>query len=221
MLWKLFYMFACLAALSVVISLCWRVFGHSLAMGDYSESGKLHKVTLADNLLVVPENMIRFSKERHDGAQSRLDLYLKWPEMSGYRAVYRDAFNLTATAPSLIFLSIQEQVMSRDMSGRFEPIYSSLIEKPGKPAEAGLTAYRFSNKSGYAGETLLTGSGEDGKLFVVRCLEAADILTACERDIFIGEDLSLTYRFPKALLGQWRAIDSAMAAFARGLIENR
>lgn len=220
-LWKLFYVFACLAGLSLAISICGRLFGHSLAMGDYSESTRPRKVILDGNILLVPENTIRFGDQRRDGAHSRLDLYLKWPEMSGYRAIYRDAFNFTAKTPSVIFLSIQQQVMSRDMSGRFAPIYSSLIEKPGRSGPAGLTAYRLSRKSGYIDETLLTGEEKEGKLFVTRCLETSDILTACERDILVGKDLSLTYRFPKELLDQWRAIDRAVESFSRRLIQNR
>ena len=40
-------------------------------------------------------------------------------------------------------------MMSRDMSGRFAPIYSSLIVKPGKPGPGGIDVYAFIEKSGY------------------------------------------------------------------------
>ncbi len=51
--------------------------------------------------------------------------------------------------------------------------------------------------------------------FVARCLSgptAEELLAPCERDIQVGDSLSLTYRFPREFLGDWQALDAAIAA---------
>ncbi len=67
---------------------------------------------------------------------------------------------------------------------------------------SGTTIYNFSKKSGYLDEMLAVArSGETP--FVARCLKgkaAAQSLAPCERDIQLGDDLSLTFRFPADLL---------------------
>ena len=49
---------------------------------------------------------------------------------------------------------------------------------------------------------------------------AEESLAPCERDILVGDQLSLTYRFPTALLGQWQALDAAVTAEAGKLIKS-
>ncbi|MGO4843225.1 hypothetical protein AB4144_64220, partial [Rhizobiaceae sp. 2RAB30] len=56
---------------------------------------------------------------------------------------------------------------------------------------------------------------------VARCLtgqSAEESLAPCERDIHVGGNLSLTYRFPRELLQGWRSLDAAVLATARSLI---
>ena len=105
--------------------------------------------------------------------------------------------------------------MSRDMSGRFEPIYSTIIAKPGVPGPAGVVIYEFAKQSGYDDETLVVGERPGKEPFVARCLRgagAADSLAPCQRDVAFGDGLSLSYRFPEELLPQWREMDAALLA---------
>ena len=54
---------------------------------------------------------------------------------------------------------------------------------------------------------LAVAAQPDGGAFVARCLvgeSAAESLAPCERDIHVGDNLSLSYRFPTELLGDWR-----------------
>ena len=107
--------------------------------------------------------------------------------------------------------------MSRDMSGRFAPIYDTLIVKPGRPAQAGVTLYDFVAKSGYLNEILAVAERPGQEPFVARCLtgrSAEESLAPCERDIQIGDNLSITYRFASQLLTDWRRLDAAVTAKA-------
>ncbi|CAN7619040.1 hypothetical protein LJR234_004863 [Mesorhizobium amorphae] len=212
---RVFYIFAALALLSVVISLGGKWLGRSIAMAGYTDDTTIHEVVIGNNVIAVPANMIRFEQARRDGIASRLDLYLRYPEMDGYSAAARDDFNHTGSSRDIVFLSFEQQMMSRDMSGRFAPIYSALIAQPGTAGPGGTTLYRFTEKSGYLNELLAVAKRPGKDPFVARCLSgptAEESLAPCERDIHVGDGLSLTYRFPREFLGDWQALDAAIAA---------
>lgn len=103
--------------------------------------------------------------------------------------------------------------MSRDMSGRFAPIYGKLIAEPGRAGPNGITFYAFTETSGYLNEVLAVAESQGQAPFVARCLsgpDAVDALAPCERDIHVGKDLSLSYRFPRELLEHWPALEASV-----------
>ncbi len=71
---------------------------------------------------------------------------------------------------------------------------------------------------------LLAVAARPGKEpFVARCLSgpsAEESLAPCERDIHVGDDLSLSYRFPAELLNDWQALDQAIMGQARKMIRS-
>jgi hypothetical protein len=211
---KVFYVFAALALLSVTISLGGKRFGRTIAMAGYTDDTTIHEVVIGNNVLAVPANAIRFERARHDGVASRLDLYLRYPTMDGYSKAARSDFNREGAGKNILFLSFETQLMSRDMSGRFAPIYSALITQPGTPGPGNTTIYGFKEKSGYLNEVLAVAQRPGKEPFVARCLigpSAEQSLAPCERDVHVGDNLSLTYRFPHELLADWQALDSAVA----------
>lgn len=219
---RVFYAFAALALLSLAISLGGKWFGRSIAMAGYTDDTTIHRVVIGDNVIAVPANAIRFLQARRDGIASRLDLYLRYPQMEGYSEAARDDFNHMGTAKNIIFLSFEHQMMSRDMSGRFAPIYSALISQPGTPGPGGTTIYGFNEKSGYLNEVLAVAGRPSKDPFVARCLSgpsAEESLAPCERDIQVGDGLSLTYRFPQEFLGNWQALDAAIVAEATRVLK--
>jgi hypothetical protein len=219
---KVFCAFAGLALLSLAISFGGRWFGHSIALGGYSDDTTVHAVMIGDNVLAVPANTIRFADARRDGPAPRLDLYLRYPAMDGYSDAARDDFNGRGGRRNILFLAFEPQMMSRGMSGRFAPIYQSLIEQPGTPGPHGIIRYAFKATSGYLNEVLAVAYRPGQEPFVARCLSgesARETLAPCERDILVGDRLSLTYRFPEELLGDWQALDKAVAAEAERILK--
>jgi hypothetical protein len=219
---RVFYAFAVLAVLSIGISVAGKWLGRSIALAGHTEATTIHEVVIGNNVLTVPANAIRFERSRRDGIAERLDLYLRWPGMTGYTAATRNDFNNDGGEKKIIFLSFEGQMMSRDMSGRFDPIYRSLIVEPGTPGKGGITFYNFKEKSGYMNEVLAVADRSGETPFVARCLageSAEDSLAPCERDILIGENLSLSYRFPKELLPGWRSLEAAVLATAAGFLK--
>lgn len=214
---RVFAAFAVLALVSGVISLAGKWAGHSIVMAGHTDDASLREVVIGNDVLSVPANMIRFAHARRDGVASRLDLYLRWPQIDGYSAAASDDFNHAGGSKSILFLSFEQRTMSRDMSGRLEPIYRSLIEAEGRPGPAGLTVHSFLIGSGYVDEVLVIGDAGSAHPFVMRCLSGPamrESLAPCERDIHLGEDLMLTYRMPAELAGSWREVEEAVRAAA-------
>ncbi|MCR4266466.1 hypothetical protein [Nitratireductor sp. ZSWI3] len=203
-----------LLLISAVLAAGGKWLGQTLATGGHSDSTEIKEIVIGNDVLSVPANAIRFENARRDGVARRLDLYLRWPELGGYRQATRDDFNHVDGSRRLVFLSIEERLMSRDMSGRFAPIYKRLIEPNGVAGPNGIVFHRFRKDAGYGDEVLAVAAGSDAAPpFVARCLSgqaARESLAPCERDVAIGRNLSLTYRFPAALLGDWRQLDRAI-----------
>ncbi|KQZ13186.1 hypothetical protein ASD44_03195 [Mesorhizobium sp. Root554] len=219
---KVFYCFAALAALSIAISMAGKWFGHAIAMAGYTDDTTVREIVIGNNVIAVPSNYIRFEQARRDGVAQRLDLYLRYPQMDGYSAAARNDFNNAGAKKRIVFLSFEERAMSRDMSGRFAPIYSSLIVKPGKPGPGRTTLYSFNDKSGYMNEMLAVAERAGKDPFVARCFtgpSAEESLAPCERDIQVGDNLSLSYRFPAEFLGDWQALETAMSAEAARILK--
>jgi hypothetical protein len=217
---RLFLIFAGLALAALLISFCERLIGGRIALGGHSEQTLAHEIIIGDDVLSVPENMIRLPEQRRDGMADRVDLYLSWPALTGFSRADSGIFNGARSDGRLLFLSFEERVMSRDMSGRFDPIYKFLIEGAGEPGPGGLTRYVLPAKAGYLHEILYVGPQEKGLRFVARCSEEEkeNLIAACERDVQAGANLSATLRFPIALLSDWRALNAAFAPLVSRLI---
>lgn len=213
---KVFVGFAAMVLLSAGISLAGNLLGDRIAMAGHSDDPRQYEVVIGNNVLMVPGNEIRFERARHSGIAERLDVYFEWPSMQGYSAASRDTFNLTGGNP-LIFLALERRIMSRDMSGRLDPIYSAIIEFPGKAGPAGLMLHALRRDAGYSDEMLAIGPMGSGERFVARCLigpSAEQSIAPCERDIHMGDKLVLTYRFPREMLAEWKSLEQAIRAKA-------
>src|SRR5690606_2498697 len=104
------------AVLSVAISVGGRWFGHSIAMAGYTDDRTVHEIVIGNNVLAVAGNVIRFEHARRDGVASRLDLYLRYPQMDGYSRAASADFNNEGQSRNILFLSFEPKMMSRDMS---------------------------------------------------------------------------------------------------------
>ncbi len=221
---KALYWLGSLAALTLCLVITGYFFGHKISLGGHTEDRSIREIVIGDNVLHIPANMIRFNRQRRDGVAERVDLYLHWPEMQGYSPDLENDFNDAGNGKKLLFLAFEARQATHDMSGRYGPVYLPLTEGPGEPGPATLKVQRFRSDSGFVDEELLASPQHSGKQpFVARCLNnnsSQDILAACQRDVFVGSDLQLTYRFPRELLKDWQALDMAIMQFALGHIKS-
>ncbi|HBF29513.1 hypothetical protein [Rhizobium sp.] len=207
----------CLVLLSLLLFLLRDTIGHTLMRGDSSELETPHHITVGLDALLIEENAIRFDKQRHDGHAPRIDLALMWPEMRGYSLNNRNRFDDPTQTHRLIFLQITQSTMSLDMSGRIGPIYSQLFDGAPFAGPYGLTAHHLRPGSGYDGETLFTAARPGDTDYAIRCMNDAasdaQAIDDCQRDIRIGKDLSVLYRFSRKNLMDWQKIEQAVVAY--------
>lgn len=208
---------AILAALTVTISVAGRTLGERIALAGHTESLDQIDVVIGQDQIRLPANTIRFEDQRQTGRAERVDLYLTWPEMNGYTNAERSRFNDSGHPEGLIFLNLSQSTMSKDMSGRLEPIYSHLFDGHTELGPAALTLRHMKASSGYGGEVFFTGTFPDGSDYAVRCMMPADVSLStsadCQRDIHIGRDLSVLYRFSSRLLPQWQAMEARVRGY--------
>lgn len=216
---------ALLAVLTIIIGFAGRWLGGHMALAGNSDSTADVTLTIGPDTVKFPANAIRFPAQRHDGGAERVDLHLTWPQMQGYSEESRRRFDDIALSSGLIFLQVTQGTMSRDMSGRLEPIYSHLIEGAAEPFRDGLTLHRLRADAGYSGEVLLTAPRPGAPDYVLRCIlpSAPDKATSgdCQRDIKVGRDLSVLYRFSSNRLADWSHIDAAIRTFVETRLVSR
>jgi hypothetical protein len=220
---RIFFCVAALAFLSLCLAVAGRFLGHGISLGGHTEDVTLQEIVIGNSVLELPANMIRFDKQRRDGVAERVDIYLHWPDMQGYRPEFIQDFNGSGPEKRLLFLIFEPRAISQDMSDRYGPIYSTLTDAPGVMGSAGLTIQTFQPESGFVNEELVVSQERPGNApFVARCLDAEtskNSLASCQRDIFVGEDLQLTYRFPRELLKDWPQLEQQVQAFAKAHIK--
>ncbi len=215
---------AVLAALTVGISVGGHWLGEKISLAGHTTDMRPVSVTIGEDTLRLTANTIRFPSERVDGAADRVDLYLTWPQMQGYAEADRLRFDDISQSSSLIFLQLSQSTMSRDMSGRLEPIYSHIMDGDAYAGPYGLTAHRLRADAGYNDEVLLTAARPDQPDYVVRCIlpPSPDQATSgdCQRDVKVGKDLSVLYRFSSNQLGDWRIMDASVQDFIKAHLVN-
>jgi hypothetical protein len=215
---RVFYPIATLALLSLFLAIAGHYLGHTISLGGHTEDTTPREIVIGNNVLELPANTIRFDRQRRNGDAERVDLYLHWPDMLGYQPAFLSDFNGAGPEKRLLFLTFEPRATSQDMSGRYGPIYSTLTEGPGSKGPARLTIQKFRADSGFVNEELMVSTEQAGHTpFVARCLDKETTksnLASCQRDIFLGEDLQLTYRFPREMLGDWQKLDQQIRTFA-------
>lgn len=207
---------AVMGALTLALSVGGRLIGERMVMSGHSVDPSPVAISLNGNTIVLPANTIRFDNQRAGGVHERIDAYFTWPDLEGYTHANRRHFNDIENSQQLVFLALSARTMAMDMSARLDPVYSRLTDGGTQSEESGLFAYVFGDDTRYAGEILYVGARHDDQAFAARCLKEKDLPPgshSCMRDINVGRDLTVTYRFSRKLLPEWRRLDAAIKAY--------
>ncbi|MEM7290214.1 MAG: hypothetical protein AAF412_07600 [Pseudomonadota bacterium] len=207
-------------ALAMVYSATY--FGDNISRAGHSPSTEKLEIVVANHVLDVPANSVRFPSQRRTGDQRRLDLYLHWPSLSGYSDDLESEFNDVSEKSNLVFLTLEPRSMSFDMSGRIGPIYSIFFDGLAIREPNGLIRQPLSEAGGFIDEDMYY-QPDNPYPFVARCVREGSSISSpfCLRDVHIGRELMVTYRFPKRFLDQWIELDEAIRNYSRGLLVNQ
>ena len=188
-----------------------KFYGSIIAQGGHSTNVERHQIVIGDDVIAVPENMIRFRSQRNQHNLSQLDLYAQWPGIEGYNADNAAIFDSADPAAPLLFITIEPRDMTKDMSGRISSIYEKFFAGPPVDAGNGLVRRPFSSESAYFSEDLYY-EADSPYPFAARCVRENKNMADpfCIRDIHIGRDLMITYRFHARFLPDWLAMDRAV-----------
>jgi hypothetical protein len=222
LIWKTTIVVSIFAILTLGLSVTGRWMGERIATGGHSVAKTITAIMINDEKFQFPANTIRFENQRAGGMMERADLYLLWPQMEGYSNKNRQHFNDTGKSGKMVFLTLKPASMPLDMSQRYEPVYLRLVNPAGETRGNGLTKFAFREDTRYVDEVLYVGDRQDADPFVVRCLIESGLPAgsrSCMRDIHIGENMSVNYRFSTELLPHWRALDAAIFDYVTGALQ--
>ena len=184
------------------------LFKTTILQTGYSENRAPLAISINNERLTIPENMIRFAEQRRNGHLDRLDLAFLWPEGTGYSEQTRKAFAVLTPEQRVIYLTIQPRKIAMDMSARLHTHYKPLFESAARPLSEGLVLQALKRGHGYDGEELAIYWNEM-EPWVARCRIGPETeLNTCIRDINFGSSLSATVRFSRRLLPNWRSVEA-------------
>ena len=142
---RLFLAFGVMALLSVAILIAGKLYGRSLIRAGHTSSIQRFEIVIGNDALSIPANMIRKQEQRRPGLAKRVDLYIHWPSMSGFRDDLATAFNdVDPATNSIVFISIMPRATTKDMAGRFDPVYKNVMVGTAVPVSRGLKSHLLS-----------------------------------------------------------------------------
>ena len=196
------------------------LYGASLTLTRLSADPSPVAVTIGGENVAVPRNMLRGGDSVRNGQTvDRAELLLRWPGLEGYAPASAADFTDGSPFAPLVYATISPRTVALDSAARLDNIYARYFVGAPIVAPGGLTARALSAESGYTGEVVYYGPAGQQR-FVARCLAraTADMPATCIRDLPMGQNLTLLYRFNRDIIGDWQALDAGMQALAARLV---
>ncbi len=156
-------------------------------------------IVIAGVVFNVPPAAIRIPVQRRAGPQERIDLAYRWPELTPPDS---HAADLSAR----LFVTIEASQASMPPAERLKSVYPRYIDAAPTSDPGGLTIASFADGTPYEGEDVMYDASAPDR-FMVRCNRVRGDLTLamCLYEQPFGA-ASVTFRFPRDWLTDWRAV---------------
>ena len=157
---------------------------------------------------LIPANYIVYSAERQGGQHRRVSLAALMPDFRGFSLAEAHHFADDSARSQVVHLRIWADDLALSEPAQLRRVLLTFVTRPqGQAGPFGLTQYSFRSDNGYRGQDLFVGVYH-GRTIVLRCwrMAATDLAPDCMRDLRLGHDVVLSYRFKRAYLSQWREI---------------
>ncbi len=224
--WRALWILAGLTALTAAIVAIGNSYGERLVTNGLSTNPARVQIVIGNDVLGVPENMIRRDDQRAGGVSRFVDLKIHWPERRGFAPDLVEAFADTDPATTqMVIMRLMRRQGFLDMPARLGPIYLKALDDRAHWRSAhGLTIAPLRADLGFVDEVLVFSAPIADRLpaFIARCqhpmANAEPLLLACETDLFVGESLEARIRFPAHFVRDWELFDRQLRDFMASLL---
>ncbi|HOP18801.1 MAG TPA: hypothetical protein PLV61_14520 [Parvularculaceae bacterium] len=170
----------------------------------------------------VATNFTVYPRDRRGGAREEVALYALWPTMTGYTPARREEFVENPKDTRRIDIVLSTRTSSFSEQERIDILYLPYTnDKRGIRTPYQLVKYTFRDQrenvptSGYADTELFLGETNDTKTMALFCFEEREDIRSpdCWREYELSPTVTVSYRFKRHLLDEWKAIDTRVRAF--------
>jgi hypothetical protein len=209
-----FFVTACLSALMLAYYVTPGPPGLGQEQPAPTDATRMIALSVGPARFRIPANYILLASARRGGAVNELALIAMLPDLQGY--TLGAAPDLTANAPDSHAVHVMLKSGQRLLpeKERIDRIYMAQVENAqGRPGPYGLRQYAFRADSGYHDQDLFVAATNEGPILFLCTKLAPDVASPnCLRDLPLADGVSLSYRFKRAHLGEWRKIDPGVRA---------
>ena len=183
-------------------------------------------IKIANKNFAPPANFTVYPRARRGGERDEVSLYALWPNMTGYSPAQRREFVDDDPQTRRIDITISNRQTTISEVERLESLYlPHTIDKGGSPTPYQLTKFAFAERrvnvptNGYADTELFVGVDSDENIIALFCYKEKSNIPSpeCWRVFEYGDQVEVSYRFKRAYLPEWRAIDTKTREFVRNL----
>lgn len=174
----------------------------------------------------IPSNYIVLASARRGGSARELAMATLVPGFEGYTLANAQEFTANAVDSRVVNFSLKSEGLPIPEQDRLTRVYlqpqsaTSDAGQAGAPAlprgtpgPYGLRQYPLRPDSGYRDMDLFVAPTDSGPLILLCDKPGADTPSPnCLRDTRVNDKLGLSYRFKRAHLADWKAIDSGLRA---------
>lgn len=208
----------CLAAAAVQVLMAYGADTLPWSKANAGAASKVFPVDIAGQGLVISEHNVRRIARGQHGRVEQIELAMSWPP--GTRALVVSASGRSAprNLRDAVFLTLEHRPNRVAAAQRLHGIYPYYFESGPAETDHGLKVYRFKPNSPYAGQFLYVGVVND-TWTTIRCdVTDSDLMPAmCRREIVLWDEVTVTYRFHRSHLANWKELDAAVSAFLTGV----
>ena len=136
------------------------------------------------------------------------------PDLKGYSLGAAPDFTANAPDSRVVAITLKLGATVLPEQERLDRVYLTQVEDPkGRVGPYGLRQYAFRADSGYHDQDLFLGASDAGPVVLLCTKLTPDAASpSCLRDLPMEKGLSLSYRFKRAHLGEWRAIAAGIGS---------
>lgn len=155
----------------------------------------------------VPANYLLYASARQGGERREIAMSALLPDMTGWSNWDAENFNSNAPDSRVVLLTIKKE-SGLSEADKLKRMYSDYVtDKGGVSGPYGLRQYAFRADTGYHAEDLYVGETGHGPV-VLRCVRPSHDVPSpgCLRKTQLTGGVSLSYRFKRSHLAEWREI---------------